>query len=171
MTEFVEREEIIAKETGDLRQLSVPGECPFRTLRGDLVIVREQLCSLQTFLSQSLGPKPTLSIAPAALRTGIHGYRWLHKYPHRLTTVFHSVLEPKKMKQRKKNICFFKQYPGNSSTGPFNCREQLRIFQSEGSQGFTWQKDRRRGLEPQSKAPTRADSLGSLTQQTTHRGH
>lgn len=73
MTEFVEREEIIAKETGDLRQLSVPGECPFRTLRGDLVIVREQLCSLQTFLSQSLGPKPTLSIAPAALRTGVRG--------------------------------------------------------------------------------------------------
>lgn len=107
VTEFVEREEIIAKETGDLRQLSVPGECPFRTLQGDLVIVREQLCSLQTFLSQSLGPKPTLSIAPAALRTGIRGYRWLHKYPHRLTTVFHSVLEPKKMKQRKKKYMFF----------------------------------------------------------------
>lgn len=79
MTEFVEREEIIAKETGDLRRLSVPGECPFRTLRGGLVIVGEQLCSLQTFLSQSLGPKPILSIAPEALRTGIRGYRWLHK--------------------------------------------------------------------------------------------
>lgn len=31
VTEFVEREEVIAKETGDLRRLSVPGECPFRT--------------------------------------------------------------------------------------------------------------------------------------------
>lgn len=70
------------------------------------MIVGEQLCSLQTFLSQSLGPKPTLSIAPEALRTGIRGYRWLHKYPHRPTTVFHSVLEPKKMKQRKKNFFF-----------------------------------------------------------------
>lgn len=105
MTEFVECEEIIAKETGDLRQLSVPGKCPFGTLRGDLVIVREQLCSLQTFLSQSLGPKPTLSIAPAALRTGVRGVQ-LHKYPHRPTTVFHSVLEPKKMKQRKKYMFF-----------------------------------------------------------------
>lgn len=106
MTEFVEHEEITAKETGDLRHLSVLGECPFRTLWGDLVIVRGQLFSLQTFLSQSLGPMPTLSTAPAAPRTGIRGYRWLHKYPHRPTTVFHSVLEPKKMKQRKKNIFF-----------------------------------------------------------------
>lgn len=31
VTEFVEHEEIIAKETGGLRRLSVPGECPFRT--------------------------------------------------------------------------------------------------------------------------------------------
>ena len=73
MTEVVERDEIIAKETGELRRLSVPGECPFGTLGGDLAIVRDQLCSSQTCLSPSLGPKPTLSNAPAALRTGVRG--------------------------------------------------------------------------------------------------
>lgn len=104
VTEFVEREEIIAKETGDLRQLSVPGECPFRTLRGDLVIVREQFTDIPVTVSWAKAHTLYCTCSPEDWHSW---YRWLHKDPHRLTAVFHSVLEPKKMKQRKKKNMFF----------------------------------------------------------------
>lgn len=127
------------------RQLSLPGECPRTVLWDDLVIVRKQFFNPQTFLLQSLGPMPTLSIPPGALRIGIRVHRWLLKYPYRLTTILQSVLEPKEMKQRKQ-FCFFKQYPGNSPTVSFNSRATadfskcrfLEIQVPHGFQKSTW---------------------------------
>lgn len=96
MTEFGKCEEITAKQTGNPSFL---GECPCMMLWDDLVIVRKQFFNSQTFLSQSLGPMPTLSIPPGALRIGIRVHRWLLKYLYRPSTILQSVLEPKEMKQ------------------------------------------------------------------------
>lgn len=138
-------------------------------LWGDLVIVRTVL-QFTGIPVQSLGPMPTLSILPAALRLGIRAYRWLLKYPYKPTTTVHSVLEPKEMKQRKKKRLFFLTVSRQFTHSSLNSREQLLIVQSAGSEGFKYHKDFRRVLEPENDAPTREDILERSTQQITQRG-
>lgn len=92
MAEFGECEKL--QQVGERRHLSV--------LRDDLVIVRKVSSSMYKHSCHSLWSRWPCSIPPAAPRVGIRLFRWLRKHPHRPTTIFQSVLEPTKMKQRKR---------------------------------------------------------------------